>query len=112
MRADKRIGVILVLVGVGLPLLLLPFTGSYFHLGFWSRVTGGDIQLWQTEPEKPCPHSPAQDQKILGPYADPCFPIPAEYFAIPYRYFFALGVVLFLGGLGHLILGNMRNKGG
>jgi len=108
MRADRRIGVILVLVGVGLPLALLPFADYYFpERGFLGSLSGMEISLWQTKPERPreCP----PDMPIWRVF--PCFPIPAEYFTVPYRYFFALGVVLFLGGLGLLILARMRNEG-
>jgi len=118
----KRSGVILALVGVGLPLVLLPFAGTNLG-GFWGSVSYGDIQLWQTEPEKPCPAATVraarcQELRMLfshetllnDPNCQPCFPTPAEYFSVPYRYFFALGVVLFLSGLGLLILGYMYEE--
>jgi len=105
----KRIGVILALVGVGLPLALFPFAPYHAERGFLGSLSRMEILLWQTKPEKPCPHSPAQDRMLFA-YPDPCFPIPAEYFTVPYGYFFALGVVLFFGGLGLLILGYMYEE--
>jgi len=106
----KRSGVILALVGVGLPLVLFPFA-DYYHAdrGFLGSVSIMSIPLWETKPEKPCPHSPAQDRMLFA-YPDPCFPIPAEYFEVPYGNIFALGVVLFFGGLGLLILGYMYEE--
>jgi hypothetical protein len=80
----KRSGVILALVGVGLPLVLFPFADYY--------------------------HADRAQDRMLFAYPDPCFPIPAEYFEVPYGYIFALGVVLFFGGLGLLILGYMYEE--
>jgi len=114
MRADRRTGVILMLVGVGVPLALLPFAWLDPERGFLGSLPSMSIVLWQTKPEIPCPppkKSPLFPSELFSD-SPPCYLIPAEYFEIPYRYFFALGVVLFLGGLGVLILGNMGNKGG
>lgn len=118
----KRSGVILALVGVGLPLALFPFA-HYYHAerGFLGSLSRMENLLWQTKPEKPCPPATVRpvhcdDPKLLGPFArtgpdcPPCITIPAEYFTVPYGYFFALGVVLFFGGLGLLILGYMYEE--
>ena len=122
----KRSGVILALVGVGLPLALFPFAHYYrADRGFLGSVSIMSIPLWQRKAEKPCPPATVRAVRcqelrmLLGDYAEtdpdclPCFPIPAEYFTVPYGYFFALGVVLFFGGLGLLLLGYMyEEKGG
>jgi len=90
--------------------------------GFLGSVSIMSIPLWQRKAEKPCPPATVravrcQEARMLfGDYAEtdpdcqPCFPIPAEYFTVPYGYFFALGVVLFFGGLGLLILGCMYEE--
>jgi len=119
----KRSGVILALVGVGLPLALFPFAHYYqAERGFLGSLSRMEILLWQTRPEKPCPPASVrtvrcqESRMLFGNFAEtdpdcqPCFPIPAEYFTVPYGYFFALGVVLFFGGLGLLILGYMYEE--
>jgi uncharacterized protein YjeT (DUF2065 family) len=98
MSTRQRTGVILLLVGVGIPLMLFPFGDQLYTIR--ASVSRMNIRLWETKPEQ-C----VAPQDVLV-----C--TPPEYYRLPYRYVFALGVVLVLSGLGALILPKVGDKKG
>ena len=113
MKVDRRTGVILLLLGVGIPLVLFPFAQGYHPvMGFWGSLRNMEIYLWQTK-------APGCRDELVsitwtrwGPalqYGRRCTPTD-EYFTLPYRYPFALGVMCFVVGLAILILPKIRDK--
>ena len=129
MSTRQRTGVILLLVGVGIPLVLYPFA-DFAAITFWGSVRRMYIRLWETKAEE-CV-APRQDlpasfkQAFVEVIVDDYFKAGkrwtkrdgyrvctlAEYAELPYRYVFALGVVLVLSGLGALILPKVGDKKG
>ncbi len=116
MRRLPTIGVILALSGLCLPLVLFPFAHEYNPvLGFGGSLVNMEIRLWETQPAPYKGPDPLRALKqalnqtaCASARADPeCH---REYLVLPYRYPFALGVVVFFGGLGVILLASMRRE--
>jgi len=121
MTKFKRIGIILILIGVCIPLVSFVFaTGYNPHFGFWWSVTRMNINLWQKtviEPEAqrgdvfdkitperkkgfvPLEEAPApQGLTYLGETLPET--LPETYVTLPYKYPFSLGIIFVLSGIG------------
>ena len=121
MKAGRRTGVILLLLGVGIPLVLFPFAQGYHPLmGFWGSLHQMRIPLWQTTncvvtlEEVPIDPEVIQQQpkgryQVVAELKEVERCTPAS-FTLPYRYPFALGVLLLVGGLAILILPKIADK--
>ena len=97
MTKYKRIGIILILIGICIPLVAFVFSSGYNpKLGFLWSITKMNIYLW-TQPAKPQTPPPGLD---FDPYFEP-HDIPV---VLPYKYTFGLGVIFVLSGIGFFVL--------
>jgi hypothetical protein len=112
MTKYKKIGIILILIGICTPLISFVFASGYNpQLGFWWSVTRMNINLWQETVNAPeTEHRDIFDrlaperQKGFVPVED----LPDELkpktidvtVRLPYKYPFSLGIILILGGFG------------
>ncbi len=113
MKRLPAIGVILILSGACLPLALFPFAHGYSPvLGFWGSLVNMEIHLWEIRPAEPYAFG-CEAQTRLDRMSDPEAPSRCDpvYCVLPYRYLFAVGVLVFFGGLGVILLASMSREG-
>ncbi len=90
MTKYKRIGIILILIGICIPLISFVFaTGYNPHFGFWWSVTKMEIKLWHTSKSTLAPGWYDVDDARLVPH----------YVVLPYKYLFSLGIIFILVGI-------------
>jgi len=103
MTMAKKIGIILIIVGVCLPTAALPFITEFHPLpdvcltsNFFKNMGNMEIVI------RPAQTTVKNNTQAANYKAN---------LAVPYRYVFALGVVLFCFGIGTLVLsGSNRDK--
>lgn len=118
MRKCKKIGVILILIGLCLPTVTLPFISEFYPLpnvcltsNFFRNMGNMEIVLRpkQRTNSKDIPTIPS----VLSPTEKKLEEIPYKpKIAIPYRYIFALGAILVFTGIGAIVLSRDEKRVG
>jgi hypothetical protein len=113
MSKAQKFGIVLILIGVALPTILLGFASTYYPTrGLIWNVQHMKIVLKQRETIRPtgdifdqiAPDKPEQP-KGFTPLEDKTLQI-----IIPYKYIFALGVVLVFSGIGFITLSKFKKS--
>jgi hypothetical protein len=112
MSKVKKIGIVLILVGICLPVITLGFTSGYSrNAGLIGNIQRMEIVLIPGEKPSPVPappNAPPPERGLLRFDDIPIIkPIKPE-LAIPYKYIFAFGVVLVFAGIGTIALSNSK----
>jgi hypothetical protein len=97
----KKIGIVIVLIGLCLPTATLPFISEFHPLpnvcltsNFFGNLGNMVIAFGQDFPS-------SSDLTMNTPYKA----------AIPYKYIFATGIILFLSGVGVIVLSSGNKRG-
>ena len=114
MNKVKRIGIIFVLVGIGLPIFAFGLVAPYsYHMQYGAIKNILTMKIVLREGEYPPPPPPPGienfDSEIGEKYSSK--KILQSEIAIPYRYFFIIGTVFLFTGIGMIALSNGK-KGG
>jgi uncharacterized membrane protein len=116
MSKAKKIGIVLILVGICLPVISLGFASGYYP----TRGLIGNIQSMEIILR--------EESYILTPWSEDTIdtgdtgriikeeditnnfePVPVKSkIAIPYKYIFAVGIVLVFSGIGIMVLSNTK----
>ena len=119
MSKAKKIGIVLILIGICLPIVSLGFASNYYpRLGLIRNIQMMEIVLRpellgnniitdfqpikEVPPEKKPKELKSNDWEIVKEE-----PIKPK-IAIPYKYIFALGVVLIFAGIGIIVLSSNK----
>ncbi len=120
MNKYKRIGIILILIGVCIPLVAFIFAIGYEpKMGFWWSVPNMNIILWQkhlklesssvgSNIQKPMTYEEAID--IVPPEDLPIEALRATFVLLPYKFPFSLGIILLLSGIGLFVLAKPKKN--
>lgn len=115
MSKIKKVGVILIIIGICLPIIFLAFASPYYpNVGLIYNIQTMKIVLREErftkteylgtledlKEQKQRPEQPPQEIKVR---------IPEK--TIPYKYIFAFGVILIFTGIGIIVLSGNKQSG-
>ena len=111
----RRLGVILILVGLGLPIILLPFAEGYYpRQGFVYSLSTMHLAFWEYErPYEPPPPGLTKTERdiwLLNKSVAESLGGRPHKIVIHYKYPFALGMTLVFIGAGILVLRSPKHS--